>query len=194
MPLGGWSPSSPAARSATRWRLAGCWCGSRPRPWTSSTAAGWAPGGLIAYSKVCTHAGCPVGLYQAESRTSCARATSPSSTCCRAEPLTGPAAWPLPQLPIEIGEDGVLRSTGDFGAGGPGVVGGGRLVTGDAPAPLDPTASCRLAGLLDRRPVRRRLSTFGRRAVITYGAGRSADGRGGWDAGAETTAATPAPP
>ena len=26
----------------------------------------WAPDGLVAYSKVCTHAGCPVGLYEAD--------------------------------------------------------------------------------------------------------------------------------
>ncbi|HRW39858.1 MAG TPA: Rieske (2Fe-2S) protein [Aquihabitans sp.] len=79
--------------------------------------AGWAPGGLIAYSKVCTHAGCPVGLYQAESRTLlCPCHQSEFDVLQGAEPLTGPAAWPLPQLPIEIGEDGVLRSTGDFSA------------------------------------------------------------------------------
>ena len=31
-----------------------------------------------------------------------------------ARPVYGPAPRPLPQLPIEIGDDGVLRATGDF--------------------------------------------------------------------------------
>ena len=33
-----------------------------------------------------------------------------------AKPVYGPAARPLPQLPIEVGEDGYLRATGDFTA------------------------------------------------------------------------------
>jgi ubiquinol-cytochrome c reductase iron-sulfur subunit len=37
-----------------------------------------------------------------------------------AEPLAGPAARPLPQLPVEIGPDGELRARGDFsGPAGP---------------------------------------------------------------------------
>ncbi len=30
--------------------------------------ASWAPDGFVAYSKVCTHAGCPVGLYRADAQ------------------------------------------------------------------------------------------------------------------------------
>ena len=44
----------------------------------------WAPEGYVAYSKVCTHAGCPVGLYQQTSSGCSARATSRRSTCSTA--------------------------------------------------------------------------------------------------------------
>ncbi|MBW8826409.1 MAG: ubiquinol-cytochrome c reductase iron-sulfur subunit [Acidobacteria bacterium] len=75
----------------------------------------WSPDGLIVYSKVCTHAGCPVGLYQAElHQLLCPCHQSAFDVLHGAEPVFGPAASPLPQLPIRIGSDGVLRATGDF--------------------------------------------------------------------------------
>src|SRR4029453_12876161 len=76
------------------------------------------PGGtLVAYSKICTHAGCPVGLSGAESQ-------SLISPCHQsqfdvpdgAKPFFGPAARPLPQLPLGVDEQGVLIATGDFSA------------------------------------------------------------------------------
>jgi ubiquinol-cytochrome c reductase iron-sulfur subunit len=79
-------------------------------------AAG-APEGLVAYSKLCTHAGCPVGLYLAathELRCPCHQSTF--DVLDGAKPVYGPAPKPLPQLPIEVGEDRVLRATGDFTA------------------------------------------------------------------------------
>ncbi len=74
-----------------------------------------APAGFVAYSKLCTHAGCPLGLYLAatqELRCPCHQSTF--DVLDGARPVYGPAPRPLPQLPIEIGEDGVLRATGDF--------------------------------------------------------------------------------
>jgi ubiquinol-cytochrome c reductase iron-sulfur subunit len=74
-----------------------------------------APGGLVAYSKVCTHAGCPVGLYETQThRLLCPCHQSTFDVLRGAQPVFGPAARPLPQLPIEIGPDGLLRATGDF--------------------------------------------------------------------------------
>jgi ubiquinol-cytochrome c reductase iron-sulfur subunit len=76
-----------------------------------------APEGLVAYSKLCTHAGCPIGLYLAathELRCPCHQSTF--DVLDGAKPVYGPAPKPLPQLPIEIGEDRVLRATGDFTA------------------------------------------------------------------------------
>ncbi|MCU1503969.1 MAG: Rieske (2Fe-2S) domain protein [Ilumatobacteraceae bacterium] len=75
----------------------------------------WAPGGLLAYSKVCTHAGCPVGLYQADSHELLCPCHQSSFDVLRgAVPVSGPAAWPLPQLPLVVGADGLLRVSGDF--------------------------------------------------------------------------------
>jgi ubiquinol-cytochrome c reductase iron-sulfur subunit len=74
-----------------------------------------APGGLVAYSKVCTHAGCPVGLYQTEThQLLCPCHQSTFDVLRGARPVFGPAARPLPQLPLEVDPDGLVRATGDF--------------------------------------------------------------------------------
>jgi ubiquinol-cytochrome c reductase iron-sulfur subunit len=82
----------------------------------------WAPDGILAYSKICTHAGCAVALY----RTPLYEPTSlsPALVCpCHYstfDPATGgtvlfgPAGRPLPQLPLELDDDGTLRAAGDF--------------------------------------------------------------------------------
>jgi ubiquinol-cytochrome c reductase iron-sulfur subunit len=75
----------------------------------------WAPDGAIAYSKVCTHAGCPVGLYeQEENRLFCPCHQSIFDALRGAEPTAGPATRPLPQLPLDVDEDGFLIARGDF--------------------------------------------------------------------------------
>jgi ubiquinol-cytochrome c reductase iron-sulfur subunit len=78
-----------------------------------ASRAGWAPDGLIAYSKVCTHAGCPVGLYQADRHELlCPCHQSSFDVLTGARPVRGPAAWPLPQLPLSIGDNGELLAAG----------------------------------------------------------------------------------
>ncbi len=80
-----------------------------------SGRSGWAPSGLLAYSKVCTHAGCPVGLYQTGShQLLCPCHQSAFDVLRGAVPISGPASWPLPQLPLAVDGDGVVRVTGDF--------------------------------------------------------------------------------
>jgi ubiquinol-cytochrome c reductase iron-sulfur subunit len=75
----------------------------------------WAPEGYVAYSKVCTHAGCPVGLYRAEThRLLCPCHQSTFDVLRGAAPVFGPATRPLPQLPIEIDPEGFLRALGDY--------------------------------------------------------------------------------
>lgn len=75
----------------------------------------WSPGGLIAYSKVCTHAGCPVGLYLAQTQQLlCPCHQSAFDVLDGAKPVFGPAAWPLPQLPLSVDDEGVVRAEGDF--------------------------------------------------------------------------------
>jgi ubiquinol-cytochrome c reductase iron-sulfur subunit len=75
----------------------------------------WSPDGFIAFSKVCTHAGCPVGLY--EQRTHelfCPCHQSVFQVLDGARPVSGPATRALPQLPLEVDGDGNLRSQHDF--------------------------------------------------------------------------------
>ncbi|MGI8683801.1 MAG: Rieske 2Fe-2S domain-containing protein [Acidimicrobiales bacterium] len=75
----------------------------------------WAPGGQVAYSKVCTHAGCPVGLYQVDSRQLlCPCHQSLFDVIDGARPVFGPATRSLPQLALEVDDDGYLVAQGDY--------------------------------------------------------------------------------
>ena len=82
----------------------------------------WTVEGIVAYSKLCTHVGCPVGLYQAESGLLlCPCHQSTFNVLDGARPVFGPAARSLPQLPLAVDDDGYLIATGDFsGPVGPG--------------------------------------------------------------------------
>jgi ubiquinol-cytochrome c reductase iron-sulfur subunit len=83
---------------------------------------GWAPGGIVAYSKICTHAGCAVALYRKP--TFPAAEPKPALVCpCHYstfDPATGgtvifgPAGRALPQLPLEVDRAGNLRAAGPF--------------------------------------------------------------------------------
>lgn len=86
------------------------------------TRTDWVADGHIAYSKICTHAGCPVGLYQVEQQVLiCPCHQSTFRVTEGAKPSLGPAARPLPQLPLAVDDDGFLIATGDYpDAAGPG--------------------------------------------------------------------------
>jgi ubiquinol-cytochrome c reductase iron-sulfur subunit len=74
-----------------------------------------APDGFVAYSKICTHAGCPVGLYRAAQHVLiCPCHQSEFDVLRGAVPISGPAARPLPQLPIQRAADGSFVAVGDF--------------------------------------------------------------------------------
>ena len=78
-------------------------------------ASEWTPEGCVAYSKLCTHAGCPVGLYRAEDHALlCPCHQSTFDVLRGAVPTFGPAARALPQLPMGVDEDGYLVALGDF--------------------------------------------------------------------------------
>jgi ubiquinol-cytochrome c reductase iron-sulfur subunit len=80
-------------------------------------SSGGAVEGCIAYSKICTHAGCPVGLYRAEAHELlCPCHQSTFDVLRGAVPVFGPAARPLPQLPLGVDADGFLIAMGDFPA------------------------------------------------------------------------------
>lgn len=73
----------------------------------------WAPQGFVAYSKTCTHAGCPVALYrQGPEQLMCPCHQSTFDVLDGATVVFGPAPRPLPQLPLAIGDDGMLRARG----------------------------------------------------------------------------------
>jgi ubiquinol-cytochrome c reductase iron-sulfur subunit len=82
----------------------------------------WAPEGILAYSKICTHAACAISLYRTPLNEPTAE--SPALVCpCHYstfDPATGgtvlfgPAGRPLPQLPLEIDPLGYLAAAGDF--------------------------------------------------------------------------------
>lgn len=75
----------------------------------------WSPQGYAAFSKVCTHAGCPVGLYLASKYLLlCPCHQSIFDVTAEAKPISGPAARALPQLPLEVSRDGYLRAQSDY--------------------------------------------------------------------------------
>lgn len=77
--------------------------------------ATWAPEGLIAFSKVCTHAGCPVALYRAAARQLfCPCHQSTFDVLAGGARIFGPAARGLPQLPLQIAADGTLVAADGF--------------------------------------------------------------------------------
>ena len=91
---------------------------------------GWAPEGIVCYSKLCTHAGCPVGLYLAsEHELQCPCHQSSFDVTNGAEVVFGPAPRPLPQLELYVDGAGFLRAKGDFS----GPVGPGFWDRGDQP-------------------------------------------------------------
>ncbi|MFL5917568.1 MAG: ubiquinol-cytochrome c reductase iron-sulfur subunit [Gaiellaceae bacterium] len=89
---------------------------------------GWAPDGILAYSKVCTHAGCAIALYRKPSFAPtqpvpalvCPCHYSTFNPATGGQVIFGPAGRPLPQLPLSIDGSGELRAAGNFsGAVGP---------------------------------------------------------------------------
>ncbi len=77
--------------------------------------AAWAPGGVVAYSKICTHVGCPVGLYRESTHELlCPCHQSTFAVLHGARPVFGPATRALPQLPIAVDADGFLVAIDDY--------------------------------------------------------------------------------
>nr|WP_090030953.1 Rieske 2Fe-2S domain-containing protein [Cellulomonas marina] len=75
----------------------------------------WSYDGIVAYSKVCTHVGCPVALYEQQTHhllCPCHQSTFDISDGARI--VFGPASRPLPQLPIEVDSEGYLVAQSDF--------------------------------------------------------------------------------
>jgi ubiquinol-cytochrome c reductase iron-sulfur subunit len=76
---------------------------------------GWSYNGIVCYSKVCTHVGCPVGLYEQSTKhllCPCHQSTFDVPNHCKV--IFGPAGRPLPQLPLDVDAEGYLVSKDDF--------------------------------------------------------------------------------
>jgi ubiquinol-cytochrome c reductase iron-sulfur subunit len=75
----------------------------------------WSPEGYVAYSKICTHVGCPVGLYRETTHSLlCPCHQSTFDVLDGARPIFGPATRSLPQLPLRVDADGALVARDDF--------------------------------------------------------------------------------
>ena len=87
-------------------------------PPSEPTNSDWVVDGeVVAYSKVCTHAGCPVALYrERDNALFCPCHQSTFAPARGAVPTFGPAARALPQLPLGVNDDGYLIALDDFQA------------------------------------------------------------------------------
>jgi ubiquinol-cytochrome c reductase iron-sulfur subunit len=94
----------------------------RVPPGELKTRHDWAPHGIVAFSKICTHAGCAVALYrkptfaQVEPRPAlvCPCHYSTFDPADGGKVLFGPAGRALPQLPLQVDGAGYLRAKGTF--------------------------------------------------------------------------------
>ncbi|WP_166864114.1 MULTISPECIES: Rieske 2Fe-2S domain-containing protein [unclassified Salinibacterium] len=75
----------------------------------------WAFDGIVAYSKICTHVGCPVALYEQHTHhLLCPCHQSQFDITREAAVIFGPAKRALPQLPITVDDEGYLVARSDF--------------------------------------------------------------------------------
>ena len=81
----------------------------------SAEKKSWSYDGIVAYSKICTHVGCPVALYEQQTHhllCPCHQSTFDVTDACKV--IFGPASRPLPQLPIAVDAEGYLIAQSDF--------------------------------------------------------------------------------
>lgn len=75
----------------------------------------WSVDGVLCYSKICTHVGCPISLYERTTHhVLCPCHQSTFDLADGAKVVFGPAARPLPQLPLAVDDEGYLVAQSDF--------------------------------------------------------------------------------
>nr|WP_247602089.1 Rieske 2Fe-2S domain-containing protein [Cellulomonas denverensis] len=86
-----------------------------PRDIRSEQGDGWSYDGIVAFSKICTHVGCPVALYEQQTHhILCPCHQSTFDAADSAKVVFGPAKRPLPQLPITVDDEGYLVAQDGF--------------------------------------------------------------------------------
>ncbi|MEZ5092290.1 Rieske 2Fe-2S domain-containing protein [Nocardioides sp.] len=75
----------------------------------------WSVDGIQCYSKICTHVGCPISLWERTTgNVLCPCHQSTFDLGDSAKVVFGPAARPLPQLPLAVDDEGYLIAQDDF--------------------------------------------------------------------------------
>ncbi|MGW0880918.1 cytochrome bc1 complex Rieske iron-sulfur subunit [Streptomyces sp. NPDC002671] len=75
----------------------------------------WSHEGIVAFSKICTHVGCPISLYEQQTHhVLCPCHQSTFDLTDGARVIFGPAGHALPQLRIGVNDEGYLQALGDF--------------------------------------------------------------------------------
>jgi ubiquinol-cytochrome c reductase iron-sulfur subunit len=85
------------------------------RPGFEGTVKNWTVDNIVAYSKICTHVGCPVALYEQTTHhilCPCHQSTFDATRGARV--IFGPAPRALPQLPIGVDSEGYLIAQSDY--------------------------------------------------------------------------------
>ena len=81
----------------------------------SKGRADWGVDGILCYSKICTHVGCPISLWEQQTHNLlCPCHQSTFDLAHNGKVVFGPAARPLPQLPLAVDSEGYLIATSDF--------------------------------------------------------------------------------
>jgi ubiquinol-cytochrome c reductase iron-sulfur subunit len=87
----------------------------RPEQLFPPTRMDWTVEGIVAYSKICTHVGCPAALYEhTTNHILCPCHQSTFNAAHGAKVIFGPAPRPLPQLPLATNSEGYLVAQSDF--------------------------------------------------------------------------------
>jgi ubiquinol-cytochrome c reductase iron-sulfur subunit len=75
----------------------------------------WGVDGILCYSKICTHVGCPISLWEQQTHhLLCPCHQSTFDLADNGKVIFGPAHRPLPQLPLAVDDEGYLIATSDF--------------------------------------------------------------------------------
>ena len=86
-----------------------------PEEIQSQQGEGWDYEGILCFSKICTHVGCPISLYQQRTHELlCPCHQSTFNLADAANVVFGPAARRMPQLPITVDDEGYLVAVSDF--------------------------------------------------------------------------------